>query len=82
MIDFYYFVDVDGVVIIIWDILNKLMNVLLFEGIEELNVYIDIVLVDDVVKGIVIILGKDIFVGGMDLNIIVKMKDEVGDNFV
>lgn len=74
MIDFIMIKDDDGVVIIIWDVVVKLMNVLFLDGVVELNGLIDDVLVDDVVKGIVIILGKKDFVVGMDLNVIVGMK--------
>lgn len=43
---------------------------------------VDVVFVDEVCKGIIIILGKSgFFVGGMDLNIIVKMKEMVGGLF-
>jgi 3-hydroxyacyl-CoA dehydrogenase/enoyl-CoA hydratase/3-hydroxybutyryl-CoA epimerase len=80
MTDFHYSVDADGVATITWDIPNKSMNVLSLEGIEELNAHIDTALADDAVKGIVITSGKDTFAGGMDLNIIAKMKDEAGDN--
>ncbi len=80
MTDFHYSVDADGVATITWDIPNKSMNVLSLEGIEELNAHIDTALTDDAVKGIVITSGKDTFAGGMDLNIIAKMKDEAGDN--
>ncbi|MEC8795444.1 MAG: 3-hydroxyacyl-CoA dehydrogenase NAD-binding domain-containing protein, partial [Pseudomonadota bacterium] len=40
----------------------------------------DKALADDAVKGIIITSGKDTFAGGMDLNIIAKMKDSAGDN--
>ena len=80
MTDFHYSVDADGVATITWDIPNKSMNVLSMHGIQELNDHIDTALADDAVKGIVITSGKDSFAGGMDLNIIAKMKDEAGDN--
>lgn len=80
MTDFHYSVDADGVAIITWDIPNKSMNVLSMEGISELDAYIDKALGDETVKGIVITSGKDTFAGGMDLNIIAKMKDAAGDD--
>ncbi|TNE67341.1 MAG: 3-hydroxyacyl-CoA dehydrogenase [Rhodobacteraceae bacterium] len=80
MTDFHYSVDADGVAIITWDIPNKSMNVLSMEGIAELDACIDKALGDEAVKGIVVTSGKDTFAGGMDLNIIAKMKDAAGDN--
>ncbi|WP_434288397.1 3-hydroxyacyl-CoA dehydrogenase NAD-binding domain-containing protein [Celeribacter sp. SCSIO 80788] len=80
MTDFHYSVDADGVAIITWDIPNKSMNVLSMEGIAELDQCIDKALGDEAVKGIVVTSGKDTFAGGMDLNIIAKMKDAAGDN--
>ncbi len=80
MTDFHYSVDADGVAIITWDIPNKSMNVLSMEGISELDACIDKALGDEAVKGIVITSGKDTFAGGMDLNIIAKMKDAAGDD--
>ncbi|AJE45607.1 3-hydroxyacyl-CoA dehydrogenase NAD-binding domain-containing protein [Celeribacter indicus] len=79
MTDFHYDVDADGVATITWDIPNKSMNVLSMEGIAELDACIDKALGDAAVKGIVITSGKDSFAGGMDLNIIAKMKDAAGD---
>ncbi|WP_460274023.1 3-hydroxyacyl-CoA dehydrogenase NAD-binding domain-containing protein [Celeribacter sp. ULVN23_4] len=80
MTDFHYSVDADGVATITWDIPNKSMNVLSMEGIAELDSCIDKALGDEAVKGIVVTSGKDTFAGGMDLNIIAKMKDAAGDN--
>ncbi|SFK04284.1 3-hydroxyacyl-CoA dehydrogenase NAD-binding domain-containing protein [Celeribacter neptunius] len=80
MTDFHYDVDSDGVAVITWDLEGKSMNVLSMEGIAELDACIDKALGDDAVKGIVITSGKDTFAGGMDLNIIAKMKDAAGDN--
>nr|WP_319247478.1 3-hydroxyacyl-CoA dehydrogenase NAD-binding domain-containing protein [uncultured Celeribacter sp.] len=80
MTDFHYSVDADGVAIITWDIPNKSMNVLSLEGIQELDAAVDKALADDAVKGIVITSAKPDFAGGMDLNIIAKMRDEAGDN--
>ncbi|MCA0042862.1 3-hydroxyacyl-CoA dehydrogenase NAD-binding domain-containing protein [Celeribacter litoreus] len=80
MTDFHYSVDADGVAFITWDIPNKSMNVLSMEGIAELDACIDKALGDEAVKGVIITSGKDTFAGGMDLNIIAKMKDAAGDN--
>jgi 3-hydroxyacyl-CoA dehydrogenase/enoyl-CoA hydratase/3-hydroxybutyryl-CoA epimerase len=78
MTDFHYSVDSDGVAVITWDIANKSMNVLSIEGISELNDCVDQALADEAVKGIVITSGKADFAGGMDLNIIAKMRDDAG----
>jgi 3-hydroxyacyl-CoA dehydrogenase/enoyl-CoA hydratase/3-hydroxybutyryl-CoA epimerase len=78
--DFNYSVDADGVAIISWDVPNKSMNVLSFEGISELEGHIDTVLGDDAVKGAIITSGKKDFAGGMDLNILARMREMAGDN--
>ncbi|KCV82060.1 3-hydroxyacyl-CoA dehydrogenase [Actibacterium atlanticum] len=80
MKDFTYEVDADGVAIITWDVPGKSMNVMSLEGLAELESCIDKVLADDAVKGAVLTSGKKDFAGGMDLNIIAKMKESAGDN--
>ncbi|MEL6241665.1 MAG: 3-hydroxyacyl-CoA dehydrogenase NAD-binding domain-containing protein [Pseudomonadota bacterium] len=71
----------DGVAIITWDVPGKSMNVMSLEGLQQLDALIDDALADDAVKGIVITSGKDgSFAGGMDLNLLAKMKEEAGDN--
>ncbi len=80
MTDFTMAIDADGVAVITWDVPNKSMNVLSLEGLAELNALVDQALADTAVKGIVITSGKDTFAGGMDLNIIAKMKDSAGDD--
>ncbi|MFT6169671.1 MAG: 3-hydroxyacyl-CoA dehydrogenase/enoyl-CoA hydratase/3-hydroxybutyryl-CoA epimerase [Celeribacter sp.] len=80
MTDFTYEVDTDGVAVITWDVTSKSMNVLSLEGLAELDAHIDTALADEAVKGVVLTSGKDTFAGGMDLNIIAKMKDSAGDN--
>ena len=80
MTDFTLTKDADGIATITWDVPGKTMNVMSFEGLELLNDMIDDVLADDAVKGVVITSGKDSFAGGMDLNLLAKMKDEAGDN--
>mgnify|MGYP000206322328 CR=1 FL=1 len=79
MTDFTMEKGADGVAIITWDVKSKSMNVLSLEALELLSDQIDDALADDTVKGIVITSGKDSFAGGMDLNIIAKMKDMAGD---
>ncbi|MDO6589015.1 3-hydroxyacyl-CoA dehydrogenase [Loktanella sp. D2R18] len=80
MTDFKMKTDADGVAIITWDVQGKSMNVMTLEAWPVLDGLIDDALADDAVKGIVITSGKDSFAGGMDLNVIAKMKESAGDN--
>ncbi len=80
MSDFKYELGGDGVAIITWDCPGKSMNVMSFEAFEDLNAMIDKALADDAVKGVVITSGKDSFAGGMDLNVLAKLKEEAGDD--
>ncbi|WP_415402058.1 3-hydroxyacyl-CoA dehydrogenase NAD-binding domain-containing protein [Tateyamaria sp. SN3-11] len=80
MADFTLNKDADGIATITWDVADKSMNVMSLEGLETLNDLIDDVLADDAVKGVVITSGKDTFAGGMDLNLLAKMKEDAGDN--
>ncbi len=81
MSDFSYSVDADGVATITWDTKGKSMNVMSIQAFHDLDGMIDKALADDAVKGVVITSGKPgSFAGGMDLNIIAKMKDDAGDN--
>ena len=81
MSDFKYEVDADGVALITWDTVGKSMNVMNEQGFVDLDGMIDRALADEAVKGVVITSGKPgSFAGGMDLNIIAKMKESAGDN--
>ena len=80
MTDFTMTTDADGVATITWDVAHKSMNVLSMEAIGELDGLIDQALGDEAVKGVIITSGKDTFAGGMDLNVIAKMKDMAGDD--
>jgi 3-hydroxyacyl-CoA dehydrogenase/enoyl-CoA hydratase/3-hydroxybutyryl-CoA epimerase len=80
MTDFTMITDADGVAVITWDVPNKSMNVLSLEGLALLSDLIDQAHADEAVKGIVITSGKDTFAGGMDLNVIAKMKESAGDD--
>ncbi|WP_339769748.1 3-hydroxyacyl-CoA dehydrogenase NAD-binding domain-containing protein [uncultured Pseudosulfitobacter sp.] len=80
MTDFTMKKDADGVAIITWDVADKTMNVMSIEGLDQLNDLVDDALADDAVKGIVITSGKDTFAGGMDLNLLAKMKESAGDD--
>ncbi|MCA1776856.1 MAG: enoyl-CoA hydratase/isomerase family protein [Loktanella sp.] len=80
MTDFTMKTGADGVAVITWDTQNKSMNVMNQQGFIDLDALVDQALADDAVKGIVITSGKDgTFAGGMDLNIIAKMKHDAGD---
>ncbi|MBK1635818.1 3-hydroxyacyl-CoA dehydrogenase NAD-binding domain-containing protein [Rhodovulum adriaticum] len=80
MSEFHYATDADGVAIITWDVPGRSMNVMSLAGFQELDAHIDTALADDAVKGVVITSGKKDFAGGMDLNVIAKMRDEAGDD--
>ena len=80
MADFTLVKDAEGIATITWDVPEKSMNVMSFEGLALLNDMIDDVLADETVKGVVITSGKDTFAGGMDLNLLAKMKEDAGDD--
>lgn len=76
---FNYDVDADGIATISWDLPGKSMNVMTLDGLSELDAALDKAIGDDAVKGIVITSAKKDFAGGMDLNILAKMRDDAGD---
>jgi len=80
MPDFLMTTDGDGIATITWDVPNKSMNVLSLEGWDELDALVTSALEDHNTKGIIITSGKKDFAGGMDLNVIAKMKDSAGDD--
>ncbi len=81
MTNFTMKTDADGVAIITWDVPGKSMNVMSIEGLSELDAIIDTVLSDDSIKGAVVTSGKDgSFAGGMDLNLLAKMREDAGDD--
>ena len=80
MTDFTMKTDADGVAVITWDVPEKSMNVMSEEGLAELDALLDEALEDDAVKGIVITSAKPDFAGGMDLNVIAKMRENAGDD--
>ena len=80
MTDFTMKTDADGVATITWDTVGKSMNVMNQQGFVDLDGLVDQALADDAIKGVIITSGKEgSFAGGMDLNIIAKMKDSAGD---
>src|SRR6056297_3937290 len=81
MTDFTMEKGADGVAVITWDVPGKSMNVMSMEAWPLLEQLIDDALADEAVKGIVLTSGKEgSFAGGMDLNVIAKMKDMAGDD--
>jgi len=80
MTDFTMQTDAEGVATITWDVAGKSMNVMSLEGFALLDRLVGQALGDDAVRGIVITSGKDSFAGGMDLNIIARMRNSAGDD--
>ncbi len=80
MTDFTMEKGADGVAVITWDVKDKSMNVMTLEAWDDLEALIDDALADDAVKGVVLTSGKDSFAGGMDLNVIARMKEMAGDD--
>ncbi|MCV2893125.1 3-hydroxyacyl-CoA dehydrogenase NAD-binding domain-containing protein [Lentibacter sp. XHP0401] len=81
MTDFTLNKDAEGIATITWDTEGKSMNVMSIQGFSDLSDMVDDALADDAVKGIIITSGKEgSFAGGMDLNVIAKMKDDAGDD--
>ncbi|MDG1431082.1 MAG: enoyl-CoA hydratase-related protein, partial [Paracoccaceae bacterium] len=80
MTDFTLAKHDDGVAVITWDCPNKSMNVANFEAFEELEICIDQVIADDDIKGAIITSSKPDFAGGMDLNVLAKLRDDGGDD--
>ena len=78
MTDFTYSLGDDGVAIITWDVPAKSMNVMSLAGFAELDGHIDRALADSAVKGVVITSAKKDFAGGMDLNVIARMREDAG----
>jgi len=78
MTDFTYSLGDDGVAIITWDVTGKSMNVMSLAGFAELDGHIDRALADSAVKGVVITSAKKDFAGGMDLNVIARMREDAG----
>ena len=81
MTDFTMTTDAEGIATIVWDVKEKSMNVMTLEAWDVLEGLVDDSLADDAVKGIIITSGKkDSFAGGMDLNVIARMKEMAGDD--
>jgi len=78
MTDFELKTDTDGVATITWNVADKSMNVMSLAGFALLDSLIDKALADAAVKGIIITSSKKDFAGGMDLNVIAKMRQDGG----
>lgn len=78
MTDFTSFTDADGIATITWDVPGRSMNVMSMAGFAELDALVGAALADAAVKGIIITSGKKDFAGGMDLNVIARMKEDGG----
>jgi 3-hydroxyacyl-CoA dehydrogenase/enoyl-CoA hydratase/3-hydroxybutyryl-CoA epimerase len=74
MTDFTMTTDAEGVATISWDVTSKSMNVMSTEAFMTLSGLIDQALADASIKGVIITSGKKDFAGGMDLNVIAKMR--------
>ena len=75
MTDFTLATDSDGVATLTWDVAGKSMNVMSTEGFSLLDALVGQALADPAIKGIILTSAKKDFAGGMDLNIIARMKD-------
>jgi 3-hydroxyacyl-CoA dehydrogenase/enoyl-CoA hydratase/3-hydroxybutyryl-CoA epimerase len=75
MTDFTLATDADGVATITWDLPGRSMNVMSEAGFAELDALITQALADTGIKGIILTSAKKDFAGGMDLNVIARMKE-------
>ncbi len=78
MTDFTLTTDADGIATITWDVAAKSMNVMSTQGFADVEALFDTALADPEIKGIILTSAKKDFAGGMDLNIIARMKDAGG----
>lgn len=59
--------DSDGIAVITWDMPGRSMNVLSEAALAEIAEWLDRVIADDAIKGVVLTSGKDAFCAGADL---------------
>jgi 3-hydroxyacyl-CoA dehydrogenase/enoyl-CoA hydratase/3-hydroxybutyryl-CoA epimerase len=76
MTEIFTYATDSGIATITWDLSGASMNVLNEQGIAELDAHVDTALADDAIKGVIITSAKKDFAGGMDLNVIARMKAE------
>ena len=74
MTEIFHITVAEGIATITWDLPGASMNVLNEQGISELDAHVDAVLADPSVRGTIITSAKKDFAGGMDLNVLAKMK--------
>ena len=78
MTDFTAVTDADGITTLTWDVPERSMNVMSEASLSVLDSLIDAALADKAVKGVIITSGKKDFAGGMDLNVVARMKERGG----
>ena len=76
MTEIFHYATDDAIATITWDLPGASMNVLNEQGIRELDAHVDTALADTAIKGVIITSAKKDFAGGMDLNVIARMKAE------
>jgi len=74
MTEIFHYATDDGIATITWDLPGASMNVLDEQGIAVLDAHVDTALADAAVTGVIITSAKKDFAGGMDLNVIARMK--------
>ena len=73
--NFRFETDADGIATLTWDMPERSMNVITPQVMEELDRIVDKVASDEVIKGCVIVSGKDSFSGGADLTMLQGLRD-------
>ena len=80
MADFTLDKHEDGVAVLTWDMPDRSMNVMTRAAFAEVEALIDDALADETVKGLVVTSGKKDFAGGMDLNVLARIREEAGES--
>ncbi len=74
---FHYNVDADGIAVISWDVPGLRMNIMTWDCLNELSELMDKSFADPKVTGVIVTSSKPDFAGGMDLDVLAKMKTQV-----
>ena len=74
MTEIFHYATDGAIATITWDLPGASMNLLNEQGIAELDAHVDTALADSAVTGVIITSAKKDFAGGMDLNVIARMK--------
>ncbi len=74
-----YEIDGDGIATITWDMPDRSMNVMNTASITAFAEALDKALNDDAVKGVIITSGKDSFIAGADLDMLLALTEGGGD---